>query len=52
MIGPVFTAFAALYLLWYGWRVFVADKGDLGGLGLAFAAICVIDIMAAMRDFL
>ncbi|WP_159804414.1 hypothetical protein [Litoreibacter roseus] len=40
-----FTLVSAAYLLWYGWRVFVTDKGNPGALGLtvsvlAFGQIC------------
>ena len=50
--GGAFTAIAVLYLLWYGYEVFVRDKGNPGGLGLAAAAIAVIQILNALKDLL
>lgn len=52
MIGPAFTAASVIYLIWYGWMVFVRDKGNPGGLGLAIAAICVIELITAARNLI
>lgn len=34
-----FTALSVGYLIWYGWRVFVQDKGNPGGLALGVSVI-------------
>ena len=55
MLGALteaFTGLSVLYLLWFGWHVFVRDKGNPGGLGLAVAAIACLQIFGAIADFL
>lgn len=49
-LGNAFTGLAVLYLLWFGWHVFVKDGGNPGGLGLAAAAMAVLQIMNAVRE--
>ncbi|MEP3347633.1 MAG: hypothetical protein ABJN34_04620 [Litoreibacter sp.] len=51
MFGPwTLTAISAGYLLWYGWRVFVKDKGSLGGLGLSLATVAILEIFMSLID--
>ena len=42
------TGIAAVYLIWYGYQVFVKDKGDLGSLGLTFAVIAFGEVLGAL----
>lgn len=44
-LGNAFLGLSVLYLLWYGWQVFVKDGGDLGGLGLGLAVIACLELI-------
>ncbi|WP_037311748.1 hypothetical protein [Ruegeria halocynthiae] len=40
-----------VYLIWYAWYLFIANKGDLGALGLAFAAMAFLNLMGEAQDW-
>ena len=39
-----------VYLIWYFWHLFIANKGDLGALGLTIAAIAFFNLVGEGAD--
>ncbi len=49
-MGSWLTALSVAFLLWYGWQVFVKDKGNPGGLGLAVSVLAFGQIVSALLN--
>ena len=46
--GLQLSILSAAYLLWYGYRVFVKDRGNPGGIGLVVAVLAWGQILGAL----
>ncbi|WP_171179763.1 hypothetical protein [Ruegeria sp. HKCCD8929] len=46
------NAASIIYLVWYAWYLFVANKGDPGALGLAVAAMAFLNLMDQAKDWI
>jgi len=42
---------SVIYLIWYGWQVFVKDKGNPGGLGLLLSVFAWWNIASALIEY-
>ena len=47
----VLNAVSIIYLVWYAWYLFVANKGDPGALGLGIAAMAFLNLMGEAKDW-
>ncbi|MDA7965705.1 hypothetical protein [Ruegeria sp.] len=48
----VLNAASIIYLIWYAWYLFIANKGDLGALGLGLAAMAFLNLMSQAKDWI
>lgn len=49
-LGAAFTGLSILYLLWFGWHVFVREGGNPGALGLLGAVLAFGQLFSAIQD--